>query len=112
MAAFEPSVASPLLLESYLDEPDGVVRFRIIRGLSKLRDDDPGVPLDARLLTNAAEENLRTAFRHTDWRVSLARAAAEDGSRRTPAFGLIDALLQGKTAYAVARLFRLLGRLP
>jgi AAA family ATP:ADP antiporter len=106
---FSPEAAAPLLLGHLLEEPDGLVRFKILRGLGRLRTDNPGLPLDQRVLEEATARTLSAALRLVHWRHILEEGAAASPERRTPGFELLTTLLRDKEIHAVERLFRLLG---
>jgi HEAT repeat protein len=107
ISLFGSPEAARALERHLLDEPDGMVRFKIIRGLNRLAQ-NPEVTLDAKTLGEATTATLASAFRLIDWRLGLARGAAEDGRRATPGHGLLSALLRDKELHAGERLFRLL----
>lgn len=101
--------AVPALTGRLLDEPDGMVRYKILRGLGRLAAENPDVPVDATVIAEATRLTLEAAFRLVDWRVTLARGAADDPRRLTPGHELLATLLRDKEVHAVERLFRLLG---
>ncbi|HMB68174.1 MAG TPA: HEAT repeat domain-containing protein, partial [bacterium] len=131
LVRFDPPAVGPVLLKRLAVEPDGAVRFKILRALGNLRTRNPGLALDARLLDDAIEQTLETVFRLLDWRVSLgsSEAAAAGAAGRTtgasegavpgprvhvttdgtetPVRTLIEELLQHKEEHAMERLFRL-----
>jgi AAA family ATP:ADP antiporter len=110
IALFDPLKATAVLLP-LLERSEGMMRFRILRALSKLRADDPDLELDAGVLGRAAEDTARAAFRLLDWRCSLLAGTAENPQRATPAHELLVTMLRDKEAHALGRLFRLLGLL-
>jgi AAA family ATP:ADP antiporter len=109
IADVDPSWAVTVLLDSLVDEDDGLIRFRVLRALGRLRRSDPGLVIDREKLYVAGRQTIRAALRYLDWRVSLEQAAREDPSRATPAQQLMVALLRDKEGHAVERVFRLLG---
>jgi AAA family ATP:ADP antiporter len=110
IALFDPPKATAVLLP-LLERSEGMMRFRILRALSKLRADDPELELDAGVLGRAAEDTARAAFRLLDWRCSLLAGTAAHPQRATPAHELLVTMLRDKEAHALGRLFRLLGLL-
>jgi ATP:ADP antiporter, AAA family len=109
ISLFPPGPASEALLSHLLDEADGMVRFKILRGLGRLRANHPDVPLDAGILDKAISRTLFAAFRLVHWRLVLENGAAARQERRTPGFELLTSLLRDKEIHAVERLFRILG---
>lgn len=109
ISRFDANLAAPILLSHLLTEPDGMVRFKILRGLGRLRTNHPTLPLSAELLDRATRETLVGAYRLLNWRDSLLRGAQKDPSRDTPVHELLCTLLRDKENHAVERLFRLLG---
>ena len=108
VSRFAPAPAARILLARFLEEPDGMVRFKILRGLGRMVADHPRVPLDRELLRQAIDRTLDAAFRPLHWRVVLEQGAREDPRRATPVHGLLVALLRDKERHATDRLFRLL----
>lgn len=108
ISRFEPERAGRVLLARLPDEPDGLVRFKILRGLGRIVADSPAVELDRSLLRRAAERTLEAAFRLVRWRTVLEAGAREDPRRATRVHALLAALLRDKERHATERLFRLL----
>jgi hypothetical protein len=108
ISRFPPERAAAILLARLPVEPDGMVRFRILRGLGRIVADQPRVPLDRTLLRAATAGTLEAAFRLVHWRLVLELGALEDRRRATPVHELLAALLRDKERHAVERLFRLL----
>lgn len=109
ISPFPAAQAAPILLRHMVDEPDGLVRFKILRGIGRIRANDPALPLDARLVDEAAQRTLEACFRLIHWRQVLEQGARDEPARRTPGHELITTLLRDKEVHAVERLFRLLG---
>ena len=108
ISRFPPDRAASVLLARLSDEPDGMVRFKILRGLGRIVADHPRVALDRELLRVATERTLEAAFRLLHWRIVLERGAREDPRRATQVHELLVALLRDKERHAIDRLFRLL----
>jgi AAA family ATP:ADP antiporter len=104
-----PEAAAAVLLEHLLVESDGHVRYKVLRGLSKLRQRAPAVPLDRAVLDRAIDEHLRAAFRLLAWRHALERGAPQPDARAKPVYQLLETLLRDKEKHATERLFRLFG---
>jgi ATP:ADP antiporter, AAA family len=108
ISRFPAEQAAPLLLRRLVEEPDGMVRFKILRGLGRLATGRPDLPLDAGILRQATARTLEAAFRLVDWRLTLLRGAAAQPERATPGHELLVALLRDKEVHARERVFRLL----
>lgn len=108
ISRFPPERAARILLARFLDEPDGMVRFKILRGLGRIVADHPRVLVDRERLRTAIDRTLEAAFRALHWCLVLERGALEDPRRATPVHGLLVALLRDKERQATDRLFRLL----
>jgi AAA family ATP:ADP antiporter len=106
ISRYPGELAAPVLLRHLIEEPDGMVRFKIIRGLGRLAANHPGLELDMGVLQRATDLTLESAFRLVHWRLVLSRGGA---SRRTPGQELLVSLVRDKEVHAVERLFRLLG---
>lgn len=104
-----PEAAAAVLLGHLLEASDGHLRYKVLRGLSKLRQRAPDVKLDRARLEAALDQHLRGAYKLLAWRVGLERGAARDAKRATPAFELLRELLRDKEAHTIERIFRLLG---
>jgi AAA family ATP:ADP antiporter len=103
--------AARVLQERFAREQDGGVRYRILRGLGRMRRRNPDLPLDTELLEAGVRETLEHIFWVLDARVLLEAGVEADPRRGTPVQGLILSLLSHKEDLAVERLFRLLGLL-
>lgn len=110
ISRFEPADAAPYLMRHLVDE-DGSIRFKVLRGLGRLRARDPDVPLERELLEAAAERTLIDAYRALDFRLALERGVAEDRTRNTPAGEVLRDLLAERCHHATERAFRLLALL-
>lgn len=108
---FEPAAAAPVLLRHLSAQDDGMVRYRILRALARLRSLDPGVQLDDGMLARIAEQTLRRAVELLGQRLVLDRAAALDPARRTPVRELLSTLLHDKEVHAMGRAFKIFGLL-
>ena len=64
ISRFPAAEAAPALLGRLLDEPDGMVRYKILRGLGRLAAENPDVRLDpARARARRRARTLEAAFR-------------------------------------------------
>jgi ATP:ADP antiporter, AAA family len=109
LSYFRARDAAPMLLRGLLDEPDGLVRFQMLRALGRIRLQSPRVRLDRKVLARAIDLTVSGTFQLIGWRVTLARGVAEDASRATAGGDLLDAILRDRERKAIERLFRLLG---
>jgi AAA family ATP:ADP antiporter len=108
ISLFPPAPAAEVLVKHLLLETDGMVRFKILRGLGRMQANHPDVPLDRGKLKEATTRTLSAVFRLVHWRFVMEEGAAERGARRTPGFDLLSTLLHDKEVHALERLFRLL----
>ncbi len=104
---FPATEAAPVLLRHLAVENDGLVRYKVIRGLNRLGK-DPAVTFDRAFLGRATEATLEAAFRLVDWRFTFEQGAAAEPRRRTPGHELLVSMLRDKETHTVERLFRLL----
>lgn len=108
ISRFAPERAGPALLARLLEEPDGMVRFKILRGLGRIVADHPAVELDRATLRRATELTLEAVFRLVYWRTILVEGAREVPSRATKGHELLEVLMRDKERHAIDRIFRLL----
>jgi HEAT repeat protein len=109
ISRFPAKDATPVLLRHLAVESDGMVRFKILRGLGRIAAEHPELPLDPGILAAATTRTLEAAFRLTHWRAALEAGAREDPSRATRGHELLVALLRDKEVHTLERVFRLLG---
>jgi AAA family ATP:ADP antiporter len=109
IAEIDPRWGVGVLLDALLAEEDGLVRFRILRAIGRLRRSDPKLPLDEAKLIAAGRRNMLSAFRYIDWRVTLEQGARERPERATPAHEVMCMLLHDKEVHALERTFRVMG---
>ncbi|KPJ93721.1 MAG: hypothetical protein AMS18_05210, partial [Gemmatimonas sp. SG8_17] len=108
IAAFGTPKAANLLLRRLLVETDGMIRFKVLRALGRLRADHPTLPLDEAVLTRAFQQTLSVAFDYMRWRHALDEGARARPARRNEVHAALVALLRDKQLHSVERLFRLL----
>jgi AAA family ATP:ADP antiporter len=111
ISRFAPAIAGPLLLQQLGLEHDSVVRHKILRGLNAVRASDPKGSIDVAKVRAIAEETVRELYRLIDWRMQLAKGAAEEPSRRSPGHQFLRSLIDDKRALALEQLLRLFGLL-
>jgi hypothetical protein len=109
LSYFRARDAAPMLLRGLLEEPDGLVRFQMLRALGRIRAQSPGIRLDGGVLTTAIDRTVVGAYQLINWRLALTGGVAEDASRATAGGELIEAILVDRQSKSIERLFRLLG---
>jgi len=109
ISPFPAEQAAPILLRHLIREPDGLVRFKILRGINRIRASNPDLPLDPGIVDEAVRRTLGALFRLLHWRQVLEEGARRQPARRTPSLELLTTLLRDKEVHGVERLFRLVG---
>jgi len=109
IARFEPTRAAGILVRHLATVREGSVRYRIMKALTRLREAQPDLELDAAVLASVLGDNLRAAFRLVHWRYTMERGNRWDPTRNTRIQALISALLAHKEVQTVERIFVLLG---
>jgi len=115
VAIFEPVAASQVLMKHLATAREGAVRFKIIRGLVKLRRKHPAMDLDPSQLTRMAEKTLAHVEELRRWGGALslgdkdAVVSLRAGSNPLhAAHHLLVDLVHDKELHATQRLFLLL----
>lgn len=108
LVGFEPVAVGRALESRLLEEPDGLVRFRIIRAMGRLAHEHPELKFDSDVLMEAIQKTIQATYQLIDWRVTLERGALAVPQRATPGHEILVALLKDKETHAIERLFRLL----
>ncbi len=108
ISRFDSPAATELLLERLDLEPDGWVRFKIIRGLGQLRRHIEPRKQSRRLFEHA-RRNLRRAVHFMAFRIATERD--QERVPRTKGAALLLAALRDKETHAVDRAVRLIGLL-
>lgn len=103
LCMFETSSAAAALVERLEKEPDGAVRFKILRGLGRMRANKPELELDEDVLRRYALASLERAIQMLTFRAALSAETAD------PAESLLIALLRDKEVHALERVFRAMG---
>lgn len=100
--------APAILLRHLQSEPDGLIRFKILRALGRWRKEQPAFPLDVGQLQDALSHAVSTAFRLMGWRRMLEASMRKAPALRTELHDVLQALLRDKQDHALERAFRLL----
>jgi len=111
ISRFEPAAAGEILLAHLSDEEDEVVRFKILRGLGRLRAESPDLALDERALREMCRRFLRRMIQVLSLRLAIEAAHADDPSRKTRGGELLRGILAEKEETILERIFRVLGLL-
>ncbi len=107
IARFEPERVAQPLLDRLIAEPDGSVRWKILRALGAVRVREPSVRLDSAALDEAIHASLARVCQLVDWRVTLNGHLAANPAWRTPVRDLLVGMLHSKEKQTLERLFRL-----
>jgi len=105
ISRFEPTEAAKILLKHLEKERDDAVRFKILRGLGRLRASHPSMRLDHRLLERQLREILARAIQLLHWRIAIETRSVPE----TPSGDLLRITLQEKENSTLERAFRLMG---
>jgi hypothetical protein len=105
------SLAAPVLMRGATTSSDGIVRFRCLKALKRLRRETPGLELDTEGLRALALSTVKHAMALVMTRVALVDGHREAAERVTPSGRLLEVLLKDKLSYAIGRLFLVLGLL-
>lgn len=108
ISRFESARAVEILTEQLAAEPYGDVRYKIIRGLGRLRRDHPLFPINEPIITEVIRADLHRAAQLLRWNVSLQEVYVEADSRADGALDLLYALCRETELNAIERVFRLL----
>jgi len=107
IARFGSREAAAILLAHVTDQRlSGIVRYKILRGLSALAD--AAIPLDRRVLQGAVEESLDRTRALIRWQAALEEGATGHPERDTCARFLLIEILEDKQRLALQRIFRML----
>ena len=102
LSRFHSERAAAILLDGLSrDGGDGVTRYKMLRGLGRMRHDNPRLRLDQRVLERLALASLNRARTLRRWRAGLERSDSAPAK-------LLHSLLARKEEMAVERLFRFL----
>lgn len=111
---FDPATAVRKLMPHLLTERDGAVRFKVLRGLVKLRRSNPSLLLDPDILRRCIENNLDGSEQLRRWHIGLMEGfedSAPTSTHQDPlraGHHLLVDLIHDKESHATQRLFMLL----
>ncbi len=108
ISRFGNQAALDILVEALQSDVDSSVRYKILRGLGRLRADNPTLPIEVAPLQREAEESLQRAITILSYRVALQRAWAIVGQPASTVAELLLPLLAEKEEAALERIFRIL----
>jgi ATP/ADP translocase len=111
ISRLEPRRAASVLLRHLSEEPDRAVRYKILRGLGRLRADHPDLPLDRDLLSQLLHSSVQRAAQMLDWRLATEKAQADEERLQTPGGELLVGVLREKEDGSLERAFRLMALL-
>jgi len=106
ISRFATARAAAILVAQLLREYDHRVRYKILRGLGRMRADDPALAVDEEKLHEAAEMFLTRAAMLLTHRVAWEALAA--AGTVPPSRDLLPALLENKERRALEAVFRIL----
>jgi AAA family ATP:ADP antiporter len=108
ISRFATDVAVPLLLDILLHHPEGVVRYKALRGLGRLATDGAAVRLDEASLLLLIERDVVRCALALGWSERLDRLREPAGDEAQRARALLRDLVEEKGANAGERLFRVI----
>jgi AAA family ATP:ADP antiporter len=109
LTQFEPGKSARALLALLVVEPEGMVRYRIIRALETVVARNPTVDLDRPTLDRVIADTVGRTYRHIEEHITLEAGVIGRPERQTPGHDLLVFVLRDKAANTRERLFRLLG---
>ncbi len=102
LSRFGTERAAAILIEGLARHAaDGVTRYKMLRGLGRMRNNCPGLRFDRQLIERLASETIDRSLRLRRWRASCEADSSTAGA-------LLKTLLARKERMAVERLFRFL----
>lgn len=108
IAAFGTPQAAATLLRHLLEESDGMIRFKVLRALGRMRTVNSALLLEAKTITQIIDQNLASAYRYMRWKHLLMNRTADVPAEWIEYHRLLIDLLGDKEAHTLQRLFRLL----
>ncbi len=108
IAAFGSAQAAEIMVQRLPVEPDGMIRYKLIQALGRLRSEHPGVPISGTILHQSITQTLSAGFSLLRWRQAIEHGAVSHAARQTAVHDVIVTLLRDKQGHALDRLLRLL----
>jgi len=108
ISRFSPDAAVPLLLEILREHPEGVVRYKALRGLGRLATDGAGVHLGEASLLHIVDRDVDWTSRAEAWLDRLERVKSPSSPSSGIARRLLNDLLVEKMVHAFERVFRVI----
>ncbi len=108
MSRFSGNLPAQILQSRLSTETDEAVIYKILRGLGRMRADDPSVPIDQSQMLEVTRRMLERAVTSLNWRLALQATIRAVPEAKTEASGLLRSLLIEKEQAALERVFRLL----
>ncbi len=108
ISKFEPNIASQMLLSHVFNERDDIITFKMLRGLGRIVEDNPDLPIDRERITFALDKAVRLTLNRMDCEVQLSAFHLSDPDWKTPTSTTLVSLLQQKEKRGLEVIFRLL----
>jgi AAA family ATP:ADP antiporter len=108
ISRFPADAAVPLLLRIMRDHPEGVVRYKALRGLGRLASDGAVVRLDDDALLGVVKRDIDWATRVEGWLERLRKTEEPSSPVATSARQLLSDLVIEQLIHAVERVFRVI----
>lgn len=108
VSRFTGDLPVKILQERLLTENDEVVTLKILRGLGRMRANDPTISVDQNQLLEVTRRTLERAVTALNWRLALDATIRAVPQAKTEVSGLLRSLLIEKEQAALERVFRLL----
>jgi hypothetical protein len=108
ISRFPADAAVPLLLRLMRDHPEGMVRYKALRGLGRLARDGAVVRLDDEALGRVVERDIDWTTGAMEWLERLGQAEEPSAPEAKNARQLLADLLLEKLVHAIERVFRVI----
>jgi hypothetical protein len=108
ISRFPADVAVPLLLRLMREHPEGIVRYKALRGLGRLASDGAVVRLDDDAVGQVIQRDLEWSARAMEWFRRLRHTEEPSAQDAKDARQLLGDLLIEKLVHAIERIFRVI----
>ncbi len=108
ISRFGTAAAAKILIGQLERDPDTAVRYKILRGLGRMRANQPDLPIDPRPLADEARRSLERAIELLSYSVALERVGGSLSAADSRVAALLPPLLEEKEKAAIERIFRVL----